>query len=177
MALLHPNDNDYKAWLGELKAKISRSQLKAALAVNSELIKLYWDLGVMILQKQHQSNWGDKIIPQIAADLKKAFPEIKGFSERNLKYMCQFYRFYTQDQMGQQAVAQTEILPEIPIGQQLVAQIPWGHNIQIFTKSKSLEEARFYIHQTIQNNWSRDVLALQIKSNLYARQGKKKRCF
>ena len=154
-------DNEYKNWIKEIKAKIRTTQLKAAVAVNSSLIEFYWDLGKMIAEKQ--TTWGAKLIEQVAKDLHDEFPLMEGFSTSNLKYCRRFYLFY-QSQIGQQAVDQ--------FTQQAVAQIPWGHNILIFTKSKSINEANFYIQQTIENGWSRDILGLQIKSDLYSRQGK-----
>lgn len=147
---------DYKIWITELKGKIRSVQIKAAIAVNSALIEFYWDLGKMISEKQEFYNWGDKLIDQISLDLKEEFPEIKGFSTRNIKYIRNFYSFYINSE----------------IRQQLVAQIPWGHNILIYSKSKDIQEATFYIQQTIENNWSRDVLSLQIKTNLFERNGK-----
>ncbi|WP_299291330.1 PDDEXK nuclease domain-containing protein [uncultured Mucilaginibacter sp.] len=146
---------DYKDWLVEIKSKIRSSQIKAAIAVNSALIQFYWDLGKMITEKQAQTQWGDGLLMQLSHDLKREFPEMKGLSYRNLNYARQFYQFYKD-----------------AIVQQVVAQIPWGHNILIISKLKNLEEAQFYLQQTIENNWSRDVLGLQIKSNLYNRKGK-----
>lgn len=145
---------EYKNWLTELKSKIRSVQIKAAVAVNSALIEFYWELGKLISEKQTQ--WGTQFLENLSIDLKSEFPEMHGFSTRNLKYIKQFYQFYSN----------------VQIGQQLVAQIPWGHNILIFSKSKSLDEATFYINETIENNWSRDVLALQIKSQLFERKGK-----
>ena len=112
----------------------------------------------MISEKQLLTNWGDKLISQISLDLKEEFPEMSGLSTSNLKYCKRFYLFYTSN--------------DVSIGQQLVDQIPWGHNIMIFSKSNTIFEAKFYIEQTIENNWSRDVLANQIKTNLYNRIGK-----
>ena len=162
MDILNIDNLEYKNWLTELKSKIRSVQIKAAVAVNSALIEFYWELGKMISEKQTQ--WGTQFLENLSIDLKSEFPEMHGFSTRNLKYIKQFYQFYSNVQIGQQAVAQ--------FGQQLVAQIPWGHNILIFSKSKSLSEAKFYINETIENNWSRDVLALQIKSQLFERKGK-----
>lgn len=164
-------DDDYKNWIIEVKSKIRSAQMKAALSVNAALIEFYWDLGRMIAEKQTQSSWGNKIIEQIASDLKSEFPAMNGLSRSNLFYARQFYVFY-KDSIVQQAVGQ--------IGQQSVGlldynrltQIPWGHNILIFTKSKTKTEADFYIRQTIENSWGRETLALQIKSNLFERQGK-----
>ena len=148
---------EYQEWLSTIKQRIVSVRLRMALAASRELILFYWDLGEMISQKQAQSQWGDKLIAQLSADLQKAFPDIKGLSASNLKYCLRFFQFYRAD---------------APIGQQAVDQLPWGHNIQIFTKCSSVAEAGFYIEQTLEQGWSRDVLALQLKSNLYARAGK-----
>ncbi len=164
-------DPDYKNWLAELKSKIRSAQLKAAIAVNSALIVFYWELGKMIADKQSQTQWGDKIIDLISKDLKSEFPDMKGLSRSNLFYAKQFYNFY-QPSIIQQPVGQIPL----PTTQQLLpqpfTQVPWGHNILIFSKSENIAEANFYLQQTIENNWSRDVLALQIKSALYQRQGR-----
>lgn len=189
MEELNRYDRDYKNWLVDLKSKIRSSQIKAAVTVNSALIAFYWDLGKMISEKEN--TWGSKLIEQVAKDLKDEFPEMKGLSRTNLSYAKQFYLFYYQPEIGQQAVAKldkpTSIvqqvvgqisqqaddqLPSIKIIQQAVGQIPWGHNILIFSKSKSLTEANFYIAETIENGWGRETLAVQIKSQLFQRQGK-----
>jgi predicted nuclease of restriction endonuclease-like (RecB) superfamily len=181
----------YKAWLIELKSKIRSSQIKAALAVNTVLIEFYWDLGHSIAEKEFI--WGSKLINTLSYDLKKEFPDVQGFSPSNLKYCKRFYQFYSleisqqavdqiqisENLISQQAVDQLENPSEIVqqvVGQnenkQMVIQIPWGHNIVVFTKSKSIPEAQFYIQQTIANGWSRDILTHQIASGLYQRQGK-----
>lgn len=176
-------DNAYKDWLIELKQKVRISQLKAAVAVNTELIMLYWELGKMITEKQ--TAWGSKFLEQLSQDLRTEFPDMQGFSERNLKYCRQFYQFYAPS-IGQQLVARLEHAnptndsPQIVshedfnavFRQQPVAQIPWGHNILIFSKSKSADEAEFYAGQTLQNGWSRNILSQQINANLFERQGK-----
>jgi len=185
------SNKEYQIWLTELKAKIKSVQIKAALAANAELILFYFDLGKSISEKENV--WGTKLLEQISSDLKDEFPDLKGFSVRNLKYCRNFYQFYNSA-IGQQAVAQLfqQAVEKIQslvnkadkpnthnsqqaarqFVQQLVAQIPWGHNILIFTKSKDIKEALFYISQTIENSWGREVLALQIKSDLYKREGK-----
>lgn len=163
MSKLYILETDYKNWLTELKARIRSTQIKAAVAVNSALIGFYWELGKMIAEKQAEAEWGDKLIAQLAKDLKAEFPEMKGLSRSNLFYARQFFLFY-KNAFGQRSVD--------PLVQQAVGLIPWGHNILIFTKSSNIDEARFYLQQTIENNWSRDVLALQIKAKLYQRQGK-----
>lgn len=154
-------NREYGSWLADIKARIGKVQVKAALAVNATMIDFYFEFGEMITAKQ--TAWGTKFIEQLAKDLKEGFPDMQGFSTRNLKYIRHFYQFY-QSQIGQQVVAQFDF--------DLLKQIPWDHNILIFTKSKDIEEAYFYVTQTIENNWSRDMLALQIKSNLYNRKGK-----
>ena len=156
MSELNHLEPDYKSWISELKLKIRSTQIKAAIAVNSTLIQFYWELGKMISEKQSQTTWGDKLFDQISKDLKLEFPEIQGLSTSNLKYCKRFYCFYN----------------DFAIGQQPVDQLPWSHNIMIFTKSNSENEAQFYIQQTIENNWSRDILGLQIKNKLFERQGK-----
>ena len=145
-------NNEYLELVNQLKDKIRSTQIKASIAVNSVLIEFYWELGKIINEKQ--TAWGSKFLENLSNDLQNEF-KLKGLSVRNLKYCRQFYQFYSNQ-----------------IRQQLVAQIPWGHNILIFTKSNNIEEAKFYIEHTIQNNWSRDTLALQIKSSLYKRQGR-----
>jgi len=153
------HSSDYLDWLNSIKQRVVAARMRVALAANSELIRFYWELGSQIDEKQQYSQWGDKIIQQLSADLQKEFPEIKGFSTTNLKYCLRFYQFFAE-------------LQPSPFGQQPVDQIPWGHNIQIFTKCTSLEEASFYISQTLEQGWSRDVLALQLKSRLHERAGK-----
>jgi predicted nuclease of restriction endonuclease-like (RecB) superfamily len=147
---------DYQAYLAQLKERIRSAQAKAALAVNRELILLYWQIGRDILQQQAQQGWGAKVINQLASDLKQEFPEIKGFSRTNLLYMRAFAEAYGDEQ----------------IVQQLVGRIPWGHNVRILDQVKTPAERLWYAQQTIENGWSRNVLVHQIESNLYGRQGK-----
>ena len=146
----------YEPFLKDLKERIRTAQVGAALAVNRELVLLYWTFGRDILTKQKQHGWGAKIIDRLAADLHKAFPEMTGLSPRNLKYMRALAEAYPNEQFVQQ----------------VVAQIPWGHNLRILDYVKSSTEREWYIRQTIQNGWSRNVLVHQIESGLYRRQGK-----
>jgi predicted nuclease of restriction endonuclease-like (RecB) superfamily len=181
-------DPTYKQWLTELKGKIRSAQVKAAIAVNTELILFYWDLGKMISEKQ--TAWGSKFLETVAKDLKDEFPEMQGFSVTNLKYCKLFYNYFqisaqSGGEIHQQAVDDIENIDNqiAEIGQQLVdqnkigfiqnniAQIPWGHITLIIAKIKDIQEALFYIQKTKDNHWSRDTLALQIKSNLYQRTG------
>ena len=158
------NITDYKDWLQNLKEKIQQSQIKAAIQVNSELLRLYWQIGKDIVEKQAQAKWGDGFLQTLSADLCKEFPTIKGFSYRNLKSIRQWYLFYNQlDIIGKQLVSQLEVS---------LLSIPWGHHIMIMQRCKNTQEALFYVHKTIENHWSRSVLEHQIALNLYVRQGK-----
>jgi predicted nuclease of restriction endonuclease-like (RecB) superfamily len=150
-------NDDYKAFIQGIKEHIKHSQIKAALTVNQALLQLYWDLAERIVAQQQTAAWGDSFLLQISRDLQAEFPDMKGFSKRNLELMRQWYRFWLEQ-------------PEI--AKQLVSQIPWGHNLVIIGKIKNPNEALFYVQKTIQNNWSRAVLTHQIESNLYQRQGK-----
>lgn len=152
----HVSGLNYESWLSDLKQRIQSAQQRATLSVNRELVLLYWNIGNDILERQRAQGWGAKVIDQLALDLSAAFPDMKGFSRRNLLYMRSF----------------AEQWPDAEFVQQAVAQIPWGHNILIITKCGTVAEARFFIEQTLEQGWSRDVLALQLKSNLYARAGK-----
>jgi len=182
------NSPDYANWLKEIKCRIHTSRIKAAFSANQELISLYWYLGGQIAEKQKNASWGSGFIDQFSKDLKFNFPNISGFSSKNLRYCRAFYNFYAEPSIWQQTVAELANTIEFEKWQHTVAkndsytpddiipkitgQIPWGHNIFVFTKAKAFLEALFYINQTLENGWSREVLALQIKSNLYARQGK-----
>lgn len=156
-------NGEYKEWLTSIKSRIASAQIKIATEANTELIKLYYEIGEQISHKEKETKWGSSFIDRFSDDLKKDFPGISGFSAKNLRYCRAFYSFYGNSPIWQQPVAKLE--PEI-------FQIPWGHNIMIFTKAESIEEALFYVKQTITNGWSRDVLAMQIKSRLHGRAGK-----
>jgi predicted nuclease of restriction endonuclease-like (RecB) superfamily len=153
-------DTNYKIWLKTIKQSFMRSQLKAAVSVNSALLEFYWQLGRDIVDKQKNSHWGDGFLTQLSQDLIAEFPDIKGFSLRNLKYVRQWYSFYTSAfTIGQQAVAQ-------------LIQIPWGHNLVIVSKCQNTTEALFYVQNTRKHGWSRNLLIHQIESGLYQREGK-----
>lgn len=153
---------DYKNWIQEIKSKILSTQIKTAIAVNSALILFYWELGKMISEKENI--WGSKLLENLSQDLKSEFPTMKGFSVTNLKYCKLFYSYFS---IGQQAV---DHLENTELKNIIV--IPWGHIIAIITKVKVKDIAQFYVQETISNNWSRDTLALQIKTDLFNRQGK-----
>ncbi len=151
-----PIPEGYDGFLRALKERIRTAQVRAALSVNKELVLLYWGIGRDILERQKRGRWGEKIIDQLSADLRSAFPEMSGFSPRNLKYMRAF----------------ADAWPEEDFVQQVAAQLPWFHNCTILDKVKPNEERAWYSQQTIQNGWSRNVLVHQIESDLYRRQGK-----
>jgi predicted nuclease of restriction endonuclease-like (RecB) superfamily len=160
MKIQNTDKSEYHNWISELKSKIQSAQLKAAISVNKELLALYWEIGSSISVKITKSNWGNSIVEELSKDLKAAFPNQKGFSRSSLFSMKQLFDFYSSSAI------------EIEKVQQVVGQIPWGHNLVIITKSKSVEESMFYCNKTIENNWSRAVLIHQISSGLYSRQGK-----
>lgn len=147
---------DYAAFLEDLKNRVTQAQLKAALSVNRELIMLYWQIGCEILERQERQGWGAKVIGNLAKDLLSAFPDMKGFSRRNLNYMRTF----------------AQAFPEPEFVQQVAAQIPWFHNCLLLDKIDNAAEREWYIKRTIEQGWSRSVLATQIDTNLYERQGK-----
>lgn len=153
-ALSIPPDG-YGDWLADVKLRIHQAQQRTALAVNHELIQLYWQLGKDILSRQADQGWGAKVIERLAHDLGAAFPDMKGFSRTNLLYMRSFAEAWPDQQFVQQAVG----------------QIPWGHNLVLLTKLKSPDERLFYARKTVEHSWSRNVLTMQIESGLISRQG------
>ena len=184
-------DADFKQWLIDLKARIRQSQIKAMIKVNSEMLRLYWDLGRDIVIRQMDAAWGSGFFEQLSKELRSEFPDMQGFSSSNLKYCKRFYQFYTQDNLIRQQLA--DEIRQQPVGelqvvdnknniilQQVVEeldthpvfQISWGHHIQIFTKCKSIHEALFYVQKTIDNGWSRSVLMNFLEADLYSAQGK-----
>jgi predicted nuclease of restriction endonuclease-like (RecB) superfamily len=156
----------YTDLLGDIKARIRQSQIKATLSANAELILMYLDVGRMVFEKQGMEGWGTAVIPRLSADLHNELPESKGFSERNIKFMVQLYKEYgLGEEIGKQAVSQLAALP------QLVAKIPWGHNILLMQRIKDMTARLWYMQQTIAQGWSRDTLGQMIKSDAHKRQG------
>jgi predicted nuclease of restriction endonuclease-like (RecB) superfamily len=151
-----PELKEYAEILSELKERISAAQLKAAISVNRELILLYWQIGSSLLKKQEGSGWGSKIVEKLSKDLKESFPDIEGFSPRNIRFMIQFAREYQDNE----------------IVKQLVSQIPWGHNIFLLQKLNTVDERIWYAKKTIENGWSRSILLHWIENKLHKRQGK-----
>lgn len=146
----------YAELLAALKDRIRKAQLRAAFAVNHELVTLYWHIGRSIIERQEEQGWGAKVIERIARDLHREFPGMAGLSDRNLKYMRAFAEAY----------------PDGSIVQQLVAQIPWGHNVLLLTRVKKPEHRLWYAQATIANGWSRAVLDAQIGTHAHRRQGR-----
>jgi predicted nuclease of restriction endonuclease-like (RecB) superfamily len=145
----------YTELLEDLKTRVQQARSRAALAVNRELIVLYWQIGRRILEVQGMSGWGSKVVPALAKDLKSAFPDMKGFSRRNLLYMRLFAEAY----------------PESEFVQQLVAQLPWDHNVRILDKLKTSELREQYAKAAFEFGWSRSILEMQIESQWHARTG------
>ncbi len=185
----------YSKLLVEIKDRIRQSQTRAALAANAEMIAMYWDIGRMIHHRQKEKGWGAGVIPRLAVDLKNELPEVKGFSERNIKRMLRFYREYQDlpqpmtnlvpqaaallDVSGDQPnpivpqpAAQFQNLTNATISQQFAFGIPWFHHVILIEKVKNLPVRRWYMQQTIEQGWSREALAAKIKGNAHERQGK-----
>jgi predicted nuclease of restriction endonuclease-like (RecB) superfamily len=148
--------SDYGAFLQSIKTRVQQAQLQALVAVNKELILLYWHIGRAILDRQKEQGWGAKVIDHLAEDLHHAFPQMKGFSSRNLKYMRAFAEAY----------------PDISFVQTVSAQITWSHNIALLEKVKDEKERLWYMQKTMEHGWSHSVLVHQMNTRLYQRQGK-----
>lgn len=166
----------YPALLTDIKQRIRQAQTRAILAVNRELLALYWDIGCLIDERQKQEGWGAGVIPRLSKDLHNELPEEKGFSERNIKLMVQFFREYPTlfalDAIGQPLVAQLPSdAPDAETGQLAVAQIPWAHNVLLMQRVKDRTTRIWYAEATFTNGWSRDILAMQIETAAHKRLG------
>lgn len=157
---------EYAQLLSSLKERFRTSQIKAAVKVNTSLLEFYWEMGRDISKLHEAAKWGSAFFDCLSLDLKTAFPGQSGFSVTNIKYAKRWYEFYNQDNIIRQRVVDEFEMPEN------FGMIPWGHHIDIFTRSKSINEALFYLEETIKNNWSRPELDAEIDNNLYARCGK-----
>jgi len=178
-----PLPADYTALLADIRQRVRQAQGRAVLAVNAELIRLYWEIGGLIDRRQRQEGWGAGVIPRLARDLHNELPEEKGFSERNIKRMLAFHRAYPhledgpQPADGPQPVAQ---LPSIPEGPQPVAlfpaelllAVPWGHHAELMAKVKEPARRHWYMQAAVQHGWSRSVLLAQIESEAHRRVGR-----
>ncbi|OZA45389.1 PDDEXK nuclease domain-containing protein [Polaromonas sp. 17-63-33] len=152
---LTPPPAGYADWLADLKGRIHTAQQRATLAVNRELVLLYWQIGRDILARQAAQGWGAKVIERLAHDLREAFPEMKGFSPRNLKYMRAF----------------SEAWPDAEFVQAVLAQLPWYHHLALLDKLPDPETRRWYAAKAIKHNWSRNILVMQIETRLLERSG------
>lgn len=153
---LTPPPNGYTDWLAELKNRIHTAQQRSVLAVNRELVLLYWQIGRDILTRQSEQGWGAKVIERLSHDLRNAFPDIKGFSRANLMYMRAF----------------AEAWPDAEIVQQAVGQLPWGHNLVLLTRLKDPHQRLAYAQSAIEHGWSRNTLNIHIETRLLERSGK-----
>lgn len=167
----------YIALLADIKQCIRQAQTRAVLAVNAELIRLYWEIGQMLDTRQKTEGWGAAVIPKLALDIRNELPEEKGFSERNIKRMLAFYREYRALDLVPQAVAPTDPAAKVPqavalFTPGLVTALPWGHHLLLMEKVKDAQTRRWYMQATLANGWSRNVLQMQIETVAHARQGK-----
>ncbi len=147
---------NYTEALSEIKRRIQQERLRVVLAANSAMVLLYWDIGRMILKRQDQAGWGAKVIDRLSRDLRDDFPDMKGFSPRNLKYMRAFAAAW----------------PDLEIVQRVVAQLPWRQNIALMERLGDKKTRLWYAEQTIRNGWSQPILCMQIDSRAHERQGK-----
>lgn len=162
------NTENVTNWIKTIKDKILLAQTRASFKVNTEMLQLYWEIGNAILDTQNNKGWGTQIIDKLSKEIKSYFSNAKGFSVRNLKYMRVFAKEYPNFPIVQVPLAHSENeFVQVPL-----AQISWYHHISLLTKVKDVKERAFYIAETAINEWSRDVMLLQIKSNLYKRSGK-----
>jgi predicted nuclease of restriction endonuclease-like (RecB) superfamily len=154
-----PTAGDYREWLGNLKTRFRQVQIKAAVAVNTALLQFYWELGADIVAQQASQRWGSGFLDNLSQDLMQEFPDMKGFSKRNLEQIRRWYSFWsTTPEIAKQAASQ-------------LFAIPWWHNVVILSKCQSHAEALYYVQQTQAHGWSRVVLTHQIESGLWQREG------
>ena len=173
----------YRSWIREVSSRFRRSQIKAAMKVNEEMLRFYWSLGRDMESQKEAYAWGSRFYQTVSKDLQKELPDVKSFSPRNLLYMHQFYRLFPEAGLEDSKITKQFVsqLQENEMTKQLVSQtsaavvfqIPWGHVIQIMNKAgKDREKALFYVQKTLENNWSRTVLLNFLDTELYERQGK-----
>lgn len=189
----HLTITEYRDWLKDIKQRLRQAQVKAAVQVNTTLLTFYWELGADIVERQKSAQWGSGFLKQLSADLMAEFPDMKGFSYRNIRYIRQWHLFYTEGDSNwatscgpiakqpaaclvepEKLINAVQPSPELnwPQAVAKLVQIPWGHNREIISKCKDVTEALYYVNQTIAHNWSRNVLIHQIESGLYQRGGK-----
>lgn len=180
---ISPLPADYTALLADIRQRVRQAQGRAVLAVNAELIRLYWEIGGLIDRRQRQEGWGTGVLPRLARDLHNELPEEKGFSERNIKRMLAFHRAYPhlgdgpQPADGPQPVAQLASIPEGPqpvalFPAELLLAVPWGHHAELMAKVKEPASRHWYMQAAVQHGWSRSVLLAQIESAAHRRVGR-----
>ncbi len=161
----------YGELLHNLKEKIKVAQMKVIHAINNELLTVYWEIGNAISTQEKAAGWGGKIVDKLASDLKAEFPQMKGLSPRNIRYMRDFaiaYPFFLNEDIKNPEYIENK---DVIILQQAAAKLPWGHHQLLLTKLKSADERAFYIKKTVQNGWSRSILEYQIEIGLFKSQG------
>ena len=158
-------DKEYVEWLSEIKRRFKKCQLKAAVRVNTAMLEFYWSVGRDLVRMRAEERWGAGVVKQFSLDMRNTFPNETGFSHSNVKYMKRWYSFYYERIIkGQQAA---DFL-EMP---QSFGLVPWFHHVVVISKCKTIDEAFYYIHKTVEEGWSRSWLESQIKNNLYKSQG------
>lgn len=172
MTPINSSQKEYIEWLKAIKSKIALTQVRISRVANAALLEFYWDLGKEVSEKLKQGKWGHKLIEKLAVDLKKELPGIQGFSRTNLYYIKQFYETFSSSEYQNLFVPQAEGQNTKAIVPHIGGQIPWGHIKLILSKVKNAENTLFYLQQSAENGWSREVLALQLKSELHQRKGK-----
>ena len=174
------NITEYTQLLNQIKQRVQLAQKRAIFSASAEMLRMYWDIGEMLFNKQKEAGWGTKILERISADLKNDFPDIKGFSVRNCQFMIQFYKEYNQElTFTKPTVSQIESANTKPSVSQLqtqkfklpITQIGWAHNVVIMQRVKDIDARYWYMVQTIKNSWSRDFLAEAIKLDYYGKHG------
>ncbi len=171
-------DKEYVEWLADVKARFRQSQIKASIRVNTDMLEFYWSIGRDLVALRAEERWGAGVVKQFALDMRQAFPDATGFSHTNVKYMKQWYSFYFKQitkshQFGDQL---EQTVKSHQLGDQLEMPeifgfVPWRHHVEIFAKSKSHEEALFYINKVVEGGWTRSWLEEQINAKLFEAQG------
>lgn len=153
-------DKEYNTWISQIKKQVRGAQIKASIAVNEEMLELYWNIGKDISERNFEKSYGSKFFEKTSLELKTEFPDAQGFSVTNLKYMKRFYKFYEpiRHQLGDEFNAN-------------IFTIPWRHHIEIFTRAKSIDEALFFISKTKENGWSRAMLINMMDTKLFETRG------
>ena len=189
-------DEAYVSWIEELKGRYKKAQIKSAVKVNSEQLLFNWQLGRDLVVRRAEEHWGAGVVEQVSLDLKAAFPKAKGFSTTNLWNMKKWYLFYSTNKANEKLhqlggelqnsdnklntklqqlgaeIRETEHSPKIGLAFPIVFSfVPWRHHIEITTKCKDIDEALFYIQQTINEGWSRNTLDNCLRADLYHTQG------